>query len=109
VRPTRRVSSSSIPIRSPKEGRRTTDSNSIRQETDDHHNGHHSRQNAESFERNIRTKVQAMSHAHGPADGSVARACGSPSSFSQLLNRYTNGPSYLFKLIDLSLELPIWY
>jgi hypothetical protein len=50
VRLTRRASSSSILIRSAKEGRRTTDGNNIRQETDGHHNGHHYRQNVESFE-----------------------------------------------------------
>jgi hypothetical protein len=29
----------------------------IRQETSDHHDGHHSMQNAQPFGRNIRTKV----------------------------------------------------
>jgi hypothetical protein len=114
-------------------GRRTTDRNgrtleletddinwrpllAIRQETDGYHDGHHSRQNAQPFERNIRTKVRSTtSHEHGTARHGTARrrrrrARARVAVLHPFLNFSIDAPMvHLFKLIDLSFELPIWY
>jgi hypothetical protein len=59
------------------------------------------------FERNIRTKVRSTT-SHGPSGGGGARA--RVAILHPFLNFSIDAPMvHLFKLIDLSFELPIWY